>query len=56
MLPSLSGIIAGAIQKGENIYLHRGIVPGLTRWVLVVTATIIIIIIIIIINLFRVDI
>ena len=51
MLPSHSEIIAGAIHKGENIYLHRGIEPGLTRWVLVVTATIIIIII----NLFRVD-
>ena len=39
MLRSHSEILAGAIHKGENIYLHRGIDPGLTRWELVVTTT-----------------
>ena len=39
MLSSHSGIIAGAIHKGENIYLHWGIEPELTQWELVATTT-----------------
>ena len=39
MVPSHSEIIVGAIHKGENIYLHRGIEPGLTRWEVVATTT-----------------
>ena len=39
MLPSHSGIVAGAIHTGENIYLHRGIELGLPWRELVATAT-----------------
>ena len=31
MLPSHSGIIAGAIHRGENTLLHRGIKLGIPR-------------------------
>ena len=37
MLPSHSGIIAGAIYNGENTLLHRGIETGLTQWELATT-------------------
>ena len=39
MLPSHSGIVAGAIHKGENIHLHRDIELGLPWRELVATAT-----------------
>ena len=41
ILPSHSRIISGAIHKGENILLLRGIEPGLPRWDLATTTTMI---------------
>lgn len=39
MLPSYSGIIAGAIHEQENILLFRGTEPGLPRWKVATTTT-----------------
>ena len=39
MLSSHTGIIAGAIHKGENILLHGGIQPGLPGTELATTTT-----------------
>ena len=38
-LPHTPGLYPEQSKNGEKIYLHRGTVPGLTRWELVATTT-----------------